>query len=272
MGCKFHRILMFFVPLLYALETRFLKRSKYGIVVWATEYLLPTFLALLLVHMQQSGWTKWLIAILAVYNLYEIGYIQNDCETIKKENNPTIRLSSLELCFYERWKLFIYGFRLFLGIIATIYFFSMGVDVMVLITYWLIVPFYLIYNNIRGRINLYMIFLLTAYRYVVPLLLVTDINNSRGVAMTIAVVISYPFLKWVEICAGGKSLPQEKWTRLFLKQYDSRFSFRIKYYFVITLLFVGIHLLGECAWFWPLPLYFLLLRSCQLNMPKLGAR
>lgn len=270
--CKAHRMLMFFVPLLYALETRFLKRSKYGVVVWATEYLIPILISFYLIHMGFCGWINWLIDILAVYNLYEIGYIQNDCETIKKEISPTLRVSSEELWFYEKWKILCYGFRILLGIITSSYFLSIGTDVRTLFIFWLIVPVYLIYNRIRGRINLYLIFPLTLYRYVVPLVLLNTNSYRESVVLTV-VIAAYPFLKWVEVCAGGKSLPQEKWTKMFLNSFDARFRFRIKYYSVLTLACICLCYFHEIvAWLWVLPMYFLLLRSCQLHMPRLGAR
>lgn len=271
--CKVHRMLMFFVPLLYALETRFLKRSKYGVIVWTTEYLIPTLISFYLVNMSFCVWTNWLIGILSVYNLYEIGYIQNDCETIKKESSPTLRVSFKELIFYEKRKILCYGFRGILGLIASGYFLSIGTDVITLLIFWFIIPLYIAYNRIRGRINLYLIFPLTLYRYVVPLILVLNTSSYRESVVLMVVIVAYPFLKWVEVCAGGKSLPPEKWTKIFLKSYDARFHFRIKYYCVLTLTHICLCYFYEIvAWLWVLPLYFLLLRSCQLHMPKLGVR
>lgn len=272
LGCKFHRILMFFVPLLYALETRFLKRSKLGVIVWATEFLLPTIIALWLFKYSFEEWCYWIISILSVYNLYEIGYIQNDCETIKREQNPTLRVSTKELLFYEKWKLSIYGLRFLLGILGSAFFFYLGSSSGHIFIFWLIVPIYAIYNYLRGRVNLYLIFLLTSYRYCMPLILVCDITKSENMEIILAVLIVYPVLKLIEICAGGKSLQQERWTKIFMANYESRFVFRIKYYFFLTILFVVFQLVGHTNLLWLLPTYFLLLRGCQWKMPKLGAR
>lgn len=272
LGCKFHRILMFFVPLLYALETRFLKRSKLGVIVWATEFLLPTIIALWLFKYSFEEWCYWIVSILSVYNLYEIGYIQNDCETIKRELNPTLRVSTKELLFYEKWKLSIYGLRFLLGILGSAFFFYLGSSSGHIFIFWLIVPIYAIYNYLRGRVNLYLIFLLTSYRYCMPLILVCDITKSDNMEIILAVLIVYPVLKLIEICAGGKSLQQESWTKIFMPNYESRFVFRIKYYFFLTILFVVFQLVGHTNLLWLLPAYFLLLRGCQWKMPKLGAR
>lgn len=272
MGCRFHRILMFFVPLLYALETRFLKRSKLGAIVWATEFLLPTIIALWLVKYNFAEWYYWIVSILSVYNLYEIGYIQNDCETIKREQKPTLRVSTKELLFYEKWKYSIYGLRFLLGLLGSVFFLYHGSNFSHILIFWLIVPIYAIYNYLRGRVNLYLIFILTSYRYCMPLILVCDIAKSENMEIILAVLVVYPVLKLIEICAGGKSLPQEKWTKIFMANYESRFVFRIKYYFCLSILFVVFQLVGNANLFWLLPVYFLLLRGCQWKMPKLGAR
>lgn len=272
MECKFHRMLMFFLPLFYAIETRFLKRSKFGIIIWATEYLIPIIISLWLVKLNFEGWYYWVLSILSVYNLYEIGYIQNDCETIKHESNPTLRVSSEELRFYEKWKCYIYGLRFFIGILCTIFFLNFGARLVPVILLWLILPIYVIYNYLRGRINLYLIFLLTAYRYCTPIWLVCDIVKNDKSTILLTVLIVYPFLKLIEICAGGKSLPPEKWTKLFLKDFNSRFLFRIKYYFILSLILGCLQYIGKIHLYWLLPLYFLLLRGCQFKMPKLGAR
>lgn len=99
-----------------------------------------------------------------------------------------------------------------------------------------------------------------------------DIAKSEKMEIILAVLIVYPVLKLIEICAGGKSLQQERWTKIFMANYESRFVFRIKYYFFLTIFFVVFQLGGHTNLLWLLPAYFLLLRGCQWKMPKLGAR
>lgn len=132
---------MFFVPLLYALETRFLKRSKLGAIVWTTEFLLPTIIALWLVKYNFAEWYYWIVSILSVYNLYEIGYIQNDCETIKREQKPTLRVSTKELLFYEKRKYSIYGLRFLLGLLGSVFFFTMALISVIYLYFGLLCQF-----------------------------------------------------------------------------------------------------------------------------------
>lgn len=273
MACKTHRILMFFIPLLYAIETRFLKRSKLGVIVWLSEFLIPVTLAIIIIQKQNIQFLHTILAIISVYNLYEIGYIQNDCEVIKHEDNPTLRLSTPELKFYERQKYIIYLIRFIYGVGLTFYFHNQLIPNIILLILWSIIPLFYIYNKLRGRINLYLIFILTAYRYCMPLLLISNPYNINFWCISTCVLYSYPLLKLIEICAGGKSLPQEKWTTLFLKHYDDRFKFRIKYYLclsLITMIISYINIYWHYAYI--IPLYFLFLRSIQYRMPRLGPR
>lgn len=273
-GCKYHRMLMFYIPIMYALETRFLKRSKWGVLIWGTEYLFPVTMTLFLVVGMDicEIWIKFLLAIAGVYDFYEIGYIQNDCETIKKEASPTLRVSSAELAFYERAKFKIYGIRLILGVVFSLSCFVNGTSWVTLLVLWLIIPFYMLYNNLRGRINLYLILPLAIYRYCMPVSLVVYNHDAVFWYSWIMLVVAYPFLKFLEICAGGKSLPQEKWTIFILKN-DDRFAFRVKYYFSVTIcVFVFCLLNGNAPLLWYIPLYYFILRLLQLKMPKLGSR
>lgn len=273
MGCKFHRKLMFYIPLMYAIESRFLKRSRLGVIVWGTEYLIPVIIAFYLLNMNFQGIGLMLLSIVAVYNFYEIGYIQNDCETIKKEQNPTLRVKEQELSYYESRKYFIYGFRILIGTFLSCFFLDTASPWYVIVLLWLVIPFYWVYNTLRGRINLYLILPLTAYRYCMPFLLLSPLMDNEIFWCIGLLFISYPLLKFMEVCAGGKSLPAEKWTRFFMRNYDSRFAFRIKFYAILSLCLLVLQIvLKNYSWWCALPFYFLFLRVSQYRLPKLNER
>lgn len=271
--CKHHSMLMFYIPFVYAIKTRFLRRSKLGVLVWGTEYLIPVLLAMYLANQEAFFTIQTLLSLVGVYNFYEIGYIQNDCETIKKEKHPTLRISPFGLACYEKYKVIIYGFRLVIGVLLSCIFIYWNVSYVVILSFWSIIPIYMLYNGIRGRINLYFIVVLTAYRYCMPLFLFTSTYSQNWGISILVLFLSYPIIKLIEICSGGKGLPQERWTKFFMSHYDKRFSFRIKYYVTLS---IGICLfllyLGTSIQFCIIPFYFFLLRLGQVNMPKLGAR
>ena len=67
-----------------------------------------------------ADWEFYLVFVLSFIsfvNLYETGYIYNETETIKKEKDPTKRLTNEQLAFYERHKYLIYSERLLLSFI-----------------------------------------------------------------------------------------------------------------------------------------------------------
>ncbi|HFU9090060.1 TPA: hypothetical protein ACH7KN_005329, partial [Escherichia coli] len=83
---------IFICPFAYTYNTRL--RSLISLLSWGVIYFL---LLLLFVMVQNDGinYTEIMIfcvSIIIVYNNYEIGYIINDTETIKKEKKPTMRL------------------------------------------------------------------------------------------------------------------------------------------------------------------------------------
>lgn len=266
--------LTFYIPFLFALHTRFLRRSKLGVLVWATEYLFPVFIALLIIGWSHFDFINAIVTIAAVYNFYEIGYIQNDCETIKKEVKPTKRVTDKQLEYYEAHKFAIYSFRIILGIVCSWYFVEKCISFYSIAIMWMIIPYYAYYNSVRGRINLYMLLLLTAYRYCVPLLLYAGNIKPQSLWIMLSLIfIAYPLPKWIEVCADGKGNPPETWTKLFMKDFGGRFVFRIKYYAILSILCI----IGWIIDWLPIsiiiiPIYYLLDRIPQLKMKKLGAK
>ncbi len=111
-------MLFFFVPFLYFYKTRL--RSIIKLISWGVIYLVPIFLSTFSFANIDYYFISYFVVLTLTYNLYEIGYIQNDTETIKKEHNPTLRLSRDELFFYNNHRVYIYFFRLFISFVLTI--------------------------------------------------------------------------------------------------------------------------------------------------------
>ena len=273
MESKLYRYLVFLVPLLFSIQTRFLRRSRLGIIVWATEYLIPVLIAMIVLNVHCINLVHGLISIVAVYNLYEIGYIQNDCETIKHEEHPTLRLSSESLHLYEKYKIHIYVTRIVIGVCFSWYMIRVGNNLWAVIAMWAIIPLYLIYNKLRGRINLYLIVILTTYRYCFPIYLYAAYKFEYIWIIIICMFLAYPFPTFIEICTDGKGNPPEKWTKLFMKDFESRFIFRVRYYSIMSILCVTLAYLELLPYICVLiPLYYLADRIPQLRMKKLGVK
>ena len=269
MGSSYVGVLMFYVPVLYAIRTRFLKRTKLGIFFWFAEYLFPVLLSLLLANIEPISIFQMLLSVVCVYCFYEIGYIQNDCETIKKEENPTLRLSEDELKIYERNKWNIYMTRGVLGILFSMYYIQQGIPSCILLpVLWGIIPLYLLYNSMRNRLNQYLVLFLMVYRYGVPFFLYTHFNWNCYLLLLI--IISYPIPTFIQICAKEKRGRCEKWALCFVGSYNKRELFRLKFY---LFLIVGVGVLAFLnqvhLYYVILPIYFFLFRIGSYSMRKI---
>ena len=166
--------IFFFIPFCYTYVTRL--RTVPKAISMIIFYFVPVCI---LLHFQQLdiSWPRLLLlavfAILGVQTVYEIGYIQNDTETIKLEKHPTMRLSAQQLEFYGQYRVSIYVIRIMLACIFSFALcFLTGQDG---ICYSLgliaILAVYQGYNRTRSYYTcrpLY--FLLVSLRYVGPLL------------------------------------------------------------------------------------------------------
>ena len=88
--------LSFYIPFAYTWHSRI--RNVRTFIGWAGKYIIP--LIILGIFLSNFSWILFSLGLIYTFCLYEMGYIENDCETIKTEYNPTLRLSIDELKFY----------------------------------------------------------------------------------------------------------------------------------------------------------------------------
>jgi hypothetical protein len=190
----------FYIPFLYNYHTRLKSIDK--LVSWIIIYIIPVlyfsvYLQSRLVGIHDVGLA--LLYITLIYTLYEIGYIENDTETIKNEANPTIRLSNYLLSFYERHKYKIYTFRIIYGFILSVLIYVLSNnrnDVFIpLILAWSLLFTFFIYNKIRNIINLYLQILLVTLRYSSCQFLFFDNFNWTVFLLSI---FAFPILSFIE--------------------------------------------------------------------------
>lgn len=168
--------LQFYLPFLYLYKSRLGSLTKF--VSWIIIYLIPV-LTLLFFQTKTFLSTSQILSlglwsIFIVYTFYEIGYIQNDTETIKSEASPTLRLSKEQFEYYYAHRTIIYFARFMIGGIALgllkawmpcahiLYFMaSLGV----------ILVLYQLYNYFRGDKLWWIYFILVTCKYIAPLFL-----------------------------------------------------------------------------------------------------
>lgn len=263
-------MIKFFIPILYSIETRYARKLFKGVTLFLLVYLIPQFV-LKVCFASSCSILIWIISVVLVLNLYEVGYIENDTETIKKENKPTKRLSDEELLFYERHKIVIYITRLF---IAT------GISIVVLMQYnfsiysklilavlWMLLPLYHIYNSIRNIWNLPLLTILTSYRCIMPMILCMTMDMTIPILAygIIYAYLVYPFPTILQQCVMGKfGIEINLFKKIIISDFSSRNVFRIKYYALFTLILVILLLFGfvSCDKI-ILPIYYLIVRLLE---------
>ena len=219
---------IFICPFAYTYNTRL--RSLISLLSWGVIYFLLLFL---FVMVQNDGinYTEIMIfcvSIIIVYNNYEIGYIINDTETIKKEKKPTMRLGRNALDIYESNKLLIYGIRVCLSIVLTLFLIKiLKVQGYYIISAWLILPVFIIYNSIRNRLNLALHFTLVTLRYCSPILIVLQPEHIINVILNVSFIFPLPNL--IERC----SEPRFDFS-IFHKVKSNHNKWRVFYYFMAT--------------------------------------
>ena len=188
----------FFLPFMYTLKTRLNGLSK-QFYAWLFTYLFPVSMLTTYVFMCELGSTLLAIflcvsGLFMIYNAYEVGYIFNDAEVTKKESNPTLRLSSLDLSYYEHHKVEIYLLRLALlvFIFGVMFFFDVEIATLSLVVSVAILSVYVVYNRLRSRWNIPLYFILVYLRYFGLVSFFIDPLNC------LLLVVIYPLLSVIE--------------------------------------------------------------------------
>jgi hypothetical protein len=250
----------FYIPTLYFFLTH--SRTLARQASWFLIYLLPLALFVYLSGAQAVlDQLLMLFAVVITYNYYDIGYIYNDTETIRKEQNPTMRLDAVCLEHYYSHKAPIYFVRHLFGLAGLFVAFKLAGPAHAVqfgtfgAAMACMTVAYYIYNNVRNVLNLVISPILTFFRHAAPLFLVLPVENYGLIAQAAIVVFVIPnFLCWL-------AKPR---FRLFsiqgvLENYDKT---RACYFIFATLFFVMIGSTGQPLM--SLLEYFLCLRMVYL--------
>lgn len=254
----------FYVPLLYFIHTRISGTSK--LISWLFLFFLPTFY--IQYHFSNLSLTNafwiYLIQLALVYNMYEMGYIQNDAETIKNERIPTRRLSDEELEYYEEHKGFIFVGRSFLAGIL-LYILDIQIHdsdgyVRFAVIILLITQLYFIYNVIRSRLTLILHFCLVCLRYLGFPLLFISIREIDPLTVIILLGV-FPIINLVERASNKKF-----GIRVLSGVNDNEYSlsiFRLAYHFLLLVCTIGIvAFFRDELWLAVLVFYLFFIRMC----------
>lgn len=243
---------MFFIPFVFTKRTHYNSANK--IAVYFITYLIPLFMISFLQGYPQSFssvsfYLSFFLALVSYVNLYEVGYIYNECETIKKEKNPTKRLADSQLEFYEKHKAIIYAERFIVSIVLNLLllFFISKKSVMLFSFAVLFTLFiYYAYNNVRGKITQLIYFFLSMMKYSSLIFI-----NSKKLSLSvfIAAVFVFPIVRTMEYKAHyGANSDVNLFFRKYIIKYDvSKITvFRVWATATLLVISVALYLLNIC--------------------------
>lgn len=184
--------LFFYIPIFYRYYSR--EKGKFFIPFMMTDFL-PSLLIgnIFSASSLIENFFVYTLSFLAMFNVYEIGYILNDCVTVKNEEKPTLRLDENEMVYFENHCLWIFCVRLFIFLVCTVVLFHFyeNISIFVLANIALLLV-YLLHDYFRNRIKYFTNFGLNVGKYFIPLLL---IMNSNYIIYYLILFSFFPLLR-----------------------------------------------------------------------------
>lgn len=181
----------------------------------------------------------FLDGLLIINYVYENGYLENDVKTIRKETNPTLRLSEDTIKAIDARFGIICVLRLFiLGLLLSIYAYCSiqsgnGITPLyaLLAVIILLQILYLIYNRIRNMANLFIIIPLSFIRFYGFLLPFVPVEHLFQ--FCIFSLLLYPLPKFLEFSM------QDRYRKYFTILPKGNIDlFRVRYYLLLSLFYL----------------------------------
>lgn len=243
---KLSIIVGYSVPFVYAYKTR-MGKSLSGLLKWLCEFLMPTFgLYYFAIGDGRVDVVGYALMTTLVYTLYEWGYFWNDTVTVRKETNPTLRLSAemYRLAYQNRYVVTVV--RLVFAMMLTWWiFYQSGGEFggrIALCAAWMLPLVYAFHNTFRGTWSHLSHLLLLFLRYVSAALLPLLVWSWW---IPLLAFLVYPLPNMMEMLARGKFGLSYPITRLYLPKYENRYRFRVCYYVLFSLVLWFLYLINR---------------------------
>ena len=193
------------------------------------------------------------LILLAVFSLYELGYIVNDTLSIRRESQPAIRLYDYNFAHFERHKALIFASRIGYSLLAMLALYALNGYETTLRTAFSILVMALLfgfYNRWRSRYNVWLYPLLVCSRYI-PFMLLTP----HPWEVWLLLFLSFPLLNALE----RFSMPRYRWPLMkrLIPTEESKTLFRAAYYCLLSLIATPIFIWAERPLMWLTPIYIL---------------
>lgn len=222
---------MFYIPFGYYYAVRLGTVPK--LLSWMLIYIMPTAFYSWLTY--EGAWlpfiANYLLVLLAVFSLYELGYIFNDTVAIRHEQQPAIRLYKYNFAHFDRYRWWISAVRIAYAVLALrCLAFNCSPRSW---SFWLvcvavtaILPVFTLYNRWRSKDNVWLYPVLVFSRYL-PFMLLYRIDGWAILLLW----LSFPLVNWLE----RFSMPVYRFPFMqrLIPNEKSKTIFRVAYYVVL---------------------------------------
>ncbi len=247
----------FVIPFYYLTYSRLKSIPEKLSLIW----IYPLFLVVFLFGFYQVDTMPHLFLILLAFvawmSMYEIGYLENDAMTIKKESNPNLRIPLQDINFIEInfGKIVLIRLLIFMGSTSIFFFFNVWSTKQIIwfvLIVLLVRLFFYKHNRIRSRWNILSYFFLCVCKYwVFPIIY---LGFEYGLEPYWIILICFPILRTIEHAVKPKYKIQ--WLKKWVGSLD---NFRVKYY-AIFLVMASLYSFGFSMtpiFFYSIAYYFL---------------
>ena len=203
----------------------------------------------------------------SLYIFYENGYIENDIKTVKKEENPTLRIVGdlYDYIDYNYYKVIFVRVVLFVLSLWLLSFFT-TYDIIVRLVLFSIATsiIYYFHNNIRSALKVLTFFFLSSSRFIFPLLVFSSVIVPEKVPYVLLSILIYTIPALFVYSAKSFKATQ------FVVGYENKY--KVIYYIFMVFIFLTLHLfmsrLGVLLIMALILFYMLLLISLKKTLNK----
>lgn len=245
------------IPFYYTVYTRL--KDTMNRVSYITTFFIPVLFVIYYFD-RNSAPMAVILSFVALFSIYEIGYLKNDIVTTKFEKNPTLRLDKESYSILDENLKRVVLLKYIIALVSLVAIWLMGYQVLILGAFLLLIDVtYRIHNKVRGRTALITFMVLSVLRYsAVPVLFVSELFS---VLMIFTVTIG--ILRFIE--KGSRKKFHLKWLQHLCKEIN---QFRVLYYLSLVLVAFVIDLHSVYS---ILAMYYLIYRTIIYLMIKVKA-
>jgi hypothetical protein len=194
----------FYIPFVYLIHSRL--KTKFQLISWQIIFIIPQLLITYhFLEIRSNIFIHFfLISQIIFFSIYEIGYIENDIVTTRKEKNPTIRLNRINTKYviknYSR--LIFIRYYIVLCLVFLLFFLdkisSYDLNLYTFVGSLLLTRLiFSLHNHIRNRFNILTFFLLSFLKYSFPIVLFIQFDNMTS-PLLLSLMI-FPILRTIEL-------------------------------------------------------------------------